>query len=173
MKNTSLKNSIGLSQDEIAIVLGINRSQWSMYESGLRDLPLEAKKKLSLMVGHIQKAKGNSSENKKHIAVEEKRKQEWLQQQYAGLHYSQELLDRKILAAESKRSASFAALEAVRFLETESSVNNSLLKTIQTRAENTLKKNSLQRIEDFKIRKEQLGSLKLNLEGKIIKNNSH
>ncbi|WP_415060159.1 helix-turn-helix domain-containing protein [Flavobacterium sp.] len=60
----SIKKITGLTQVEMASYLGINRSQWSMYVSGKRTLPLEATKKLSELLKYLQKneAKVNLTE---------------------------------------------------------------------------------------------------------------
>lgn len=51
---TDLRNALGLTQQEMALLLRITRSQWSMYESGLRDLPVHALTLLSEVRQHEQ-----------------------------------------------------------------------------------------------------------------------
>lgn len=41
-KRTTIRKSLGLNQMEMAILLQTARGQWSMYESGKRDLPANA-----------------------------------------------------------------------------------------------------------------------------------
>ena len=43
----SLKSNLGLTQEEMALYLGVTRSQWSMYCIGRRSLPIEAIQKLT------------------------------------------------------------------------------------------------------------------------------
>ena len=49
---------LGITQDKMAQLLEINRSQWSMFESGLRDLPIHAKLVLAEMMKVLLQPKG-------------------------------------------------------------------------------------------------------------------
>ncbi|MBC8883872.1 helix-turn-helix transcriptional regulator [Flavobacterium piscinae] len=57
----AFKDITGLTHDEMATVLGVHRSQWSMYVSGKRSLPLEATIKLNELLQSIQKNKVNKA----------------------------------------------------------------------------------------------------------------
>lgn len=52
----AIREQLGLTQQEIAMVLGVTRSQWSLYELGKRDLPLAATQLLAEMLPHMHKA---------------------------------------------------------------------------------------------------------------------
>lgn len=55
MKATnSLKSNLGLTQEEVALYLGVTRSQWSMYCIGKRKLPTEAIQKLTHLLRFSQ-----------------------------------------------------------------------------------------------------------------------
>lgn len=41
-KATTLKNIIGLTQDELAMYFGVTKGHWSMFVIGKRDLPLDS-----------------------------------------------------------------------------------------------------------------------------------
>jgi hypothetical protein len=171
MKNISLKSVIPLTQDEIAMLFGISRSQWSMYDLGLRDLPLEPKTKLITLLKHLKSAKKASPKSKKIQVFEESEAKKGLQYKVACLEFERQLLDRKILTTEKKRAESFAALEVVQFMESENNteMNATLLKFIASRAEKVLERNTLEKIITLKIEKEQMEALKLSLEEKINK----
>ena len=47
MKRTSIRSLLGITQQEAAIILKVSRSQLSLYELNLRDLPTDAMLKLS------------------------------------------------------------------------------------------------------------------------------
>lgn len=49
-----------LTQEEMAMILEINRSQWSMYESGKRALPIKAKLLLAELLQHVKHAPDNA-----------------------------------------------------------------------------------------------------------------
>jgi hypothetical protein len=136
------------------MLLNVSRGQWSMYDSGKRDLPLAAKNRLITIISHLQNEE-TSKQTQKLLASEEREAQELLEKDLAELVYAQQHLDRKILAIENKRTASFAALETVHFLKTQKMVTASptLLKSIKTRAANVLKKNSLYELQDLLLKK--------------------
>ena len=48
MKDRSdIKTILGLTQNEMGMLLGMPRSNWSMFKSGQRDIPLPAKEQLA------------------------------------------------------------------------------------------------------------------------------
>ncbi|MES2811500.1 MAG: hypothetical protein V4670_03435 [Bacteroidota bacterium] len=174
MKYTAtIKNSIGLTQEEMGILLGIPKSQWSMYKSGLRDLPLTAKKQLTRILTHQQKAKQVSKESQKLSVLEKQKTQEWLQQEQIKLAYKKEVVERKLVALENKRAECFAALEVVQFLAAQNPEEPvaSLLKSIELRATNTLQKHSSTQLLQLQLKKENLEMLKNSVTQKM-KNNT-
>ncbi len=50
----NIRSVLGLTQDELATLLAVTRSQLSMYELGKRDLPAFAKLKLSELLVNTQ-----------------------------------------------------------------------------------------------------------------------
>jgi len=55
MKNKlPLRNLVGLTQQEMATLLQVSRTQWSMFEIGRRDLPVAAKHLLAEILTHVQ-----------------------------------------------------------------------------------------------------------------------
>ncbi|NHM08040.1 helix-turn-helix transcriptional regulator [Flavobacterium sp. CYK-4] len=55
-KENPIRHLLGVTQLEAAMLLGISRSQWSMFESGKRDLPLPAQQLLAEMLAFVQSA---------------------------------------------------------------------------------------------------------------------
>lgn len=54
MKNqTSITSMLGVTQSEMARLLNVSRSLFSLYELGKRDLPLGAKQKLAELLSHV------------------------------------------------------------------------------------------------------------------------
>jgi transcriptional regulator with XRE-family HTH domain len=52
--NNSIREQLGITQESLAILLGVTRSQLSLYELGKRNLPVTAKVKLAEMLTHVQ-----------------------------------------------------------------------------------------------------------------------
>ncbi|MGH2667472.1 helix-turn-helix domain-containing protein [Flavobacterium sp.] len=166
---TTIKNTIGLTQDEMAMLLGVTRSQWSMYEIGKRSLPLEATKQLAGILQHLQNAKATSDAIQKVTTAEQKKNREWLEQEYTSLQYKKAVLDRKIAAMETKRAEGFAALEVVDYLANHPAkiVSAHFITAIKTRAVNSLNKNTLHHLQSMHLKKDQLEMLKNTLEKKM------
>jgi transcriptional regulator with XRE-family HTH domain len=165
----TIKNLLGLSQEEISMILGISRIQWAMYETGRRDIPLASKQQLSALLANTQKAKSVSPESIKRAEKEKKNEKEWLNREYKVLDHKQHYLERKIIAIENIRVACFAALEVVQYLESQSEneFTISLVKSIKTRATNTLNKHSSSRLLELKLKKESFEMLKYSFLQKI------
>lgn len=54
MKPQSVSKTLGITQEELALLLGVSRSQLSMYELGKRNLSVEAKLKLSKLLEAVK-----------------------------------------------------------------------------------------------------------------------
>lgn len=167
-KDAVLKNILGLSQEETAYMLGIERGLWSMYVSGKRDLPVAATQQLAVLLKHLQEEKSLSKESRELAKAEKKKTQEQLEQEYLKVQIKQYKLSKKISTIENIRAECFAALEVAAFLEhqNESQAKNALVKSIRSRAVNTLKKHSLYVLTDLQLKKENLEMLKYSLEQK-------
>ena len=165
----AIKNLLGLSQEEISMILGISRIQWAMYETGRRDIPLAAKQQLAALLSNTQQAKSVSPESIMMGEKEQKSEKEWLNREYKAIDHKQQYLERKIIAIESIRVECFAALEVVHYLESQSEneFTISLAKSIKTRATNTLNKHSSIRLLEMKLKKESFEMLKYSLKQKI------
>ena len=61
-KRKSISESLGFKQWEMATLLQINRSQWSMFESGKRSLPTPALYLLSEMLEHLKSQEAMASD---------------------------------------------------------------------------------------------------------------
>ncbi len=70
----SYREQLGLSQETLAMVFSISKSQLAMHETGKRDLPLAALEKLAAMTSFFKQAATTST------TVELIKNQEWQQQ---------------------------------------------------------------------------------------------
>lgn len=153
-KCEEIKSVLGLTQEEMAQVLGITKSQWSMYKSGLRDIPLEAKIQLGLLL------KGTQDKQLLH-QYQIVRKNELTQMLYklkkdiAKVQFKLLCLDKEIKIVENQRSEIFAALKTASYLELRKE-QSALAETIKVRVMKALVKNDLYKIEQLKLKKENL-----------------
>lgn len=99
MKNKQpIRNLLGVSQLEAAMLLGIHRSQWSMFESGKRDLPLAAQQLLAEMLSFVQGALPQANRLKQ---ISAKQAQD-IEQKLQEMAYQQLRLERKISKIEQE-----------------------------------------------------------------------
>lgn len=146
-KDKKIRALLGMRQEDMAMLLRVNKSQWSMYEIGQRDLPLEAQLKLTEMLAFVQKSDNEAvnpfldveGQNVKTIKVVENLK---LVNQHQLL-----IAKSKLQFAEKKYNAAVIALRFIAFLQSNDHVfateQNLLLKVIQLRAEAEIRKNGL------------------------------
>lgn len=174
-KDGALKNILGLSQEEAAYMLGIERGQWSMFVSGKRNLPLKATQQLAVVLKHLQEKKSVCKENEVIAKAEQQQVQEKLQQDYRKVQIKLYKTDKQISTVENLRTECFAALEVAAFLEQqqEFQTKNALIQSIRTRATATLKKHNRYVLETLQLKKENLELFKINLEQKMKMHQSH
>jgi transcriptional regulator with XRE-family HTH domain len=122
---------LGISQENLASLLQVSRSQIAMYELGKRSLPVPVMEKLATMLTLLQK-KSTNSEVKKNNTVEE---QNLLKKLLLKNKHQQLLVERKIIAIEKKQKSLAISTQLVsHLLEDKSNINESefsILKTIQ------------------------------------------
>lgn len=166
---TTLKSITGLTQEEMAILLGITVSQWSMYKSGKRDIPLAAKQQLAALVSNIKKTEFVSKKSKTITVAEQKKEKDWLEQEYKNLQYKEQFLERKISVIENIRSECFAALDTVHYLETrpEKKHLTDFINTVKTRVTKMLNKNALFHLQEMQLKKESVALLKNRVEQEL------
>ena len=166
---TDFKNILGMTQDEIANLLGVTRSQLSMCELGKRDLPLAAKEKLAAVLTGLQTNQSSSEFSNLIKETQKKKLYEWHLKEFKTHEFKVLHLERKLLKANEMRKKAFKALEVVTYLETQADNNRlqSLAQSIKNRATTTLNKYSLQHLESLALKKEAHQMLKLQLQKKL------
>ena len=98
-KEHPLRTLTGIKQEEIAMLLGISRGRWSMFEIGKRDLPLPAAIMLTDMLAHIQALANQPDVIGKAIRQHPQRTEKLLKEN----DYRQMLLVRKLAAVNQKQ----------------------------------------------------------------------
>ncbi|MGH2667353.1 hypothetical protein [Flavobacterium sp.] len=170
MDNTiTIKNILGLTQEEMGMVLGISISQWKMYKSGKRDIPLSAKEHLTALLRETQNKNQIAEETKQFIKVEQQKAKEKLQQECLKIEIRLHRLEREISNLNNQRSECFAALEVVALLESHKikSVDTLLASCIKSRALKTLNNHSLFKMEQMQLQKESLEILKAKIKKRL------
>ncbi|SCY37067.1 helix-turn-helix domain-containing protein [Flavobacterium caeni] len=111
-KQNSLRTLLGLSQQDMAMLLNVTRGQYSMYECGHRNLPHHAAQLLSELLLHanapqtVQKQSNAHDTERHHLEALLRENQ-----------YQQLLLEKKTKALEKKHNASLHAGRVVDFVK--------------------------------------------------------
>jgi transcriptional regulator with XRE-family HTH domain len=153
-KSENIREILGVSQEDLAVLLKVTRSQLSMYELGKRDLPTSALLQLApiLKFMHEESLKLGSADLLKFQAEQQKKV---LEQLLKENQYKQKLLERKLEIAEKKYQSNVAAMQLMRYLEREAPETR-LIKVIEAKATSELEKNGLEVLTKYKIQKEVL-----------------
>lgn len=168
--NTSLKNILGLTQEESAIYFGVTPGHWSMINIGKRSLPIEGTIKLAALLEHLNKEKPFSEAQQQQFdKAELENLQHKLQQDYKTIKFKQYKIAKEISRIENIRKECFAALEVAEFIENqeEKQPYDSFAESIRFRAMKTLKQYDLYALTELQIKMESLEILKTILEKKI------
>lgn len=115
----TFKKLLGITQEEIAMILDTTRSQWSMYEIGKRNLPLSAALEFTKMLKYIQE--NSSKEIEINYSSEEYEKQVYnqLKKEMKNNRYQLDELNIKIEQAQRFYDEGLAALGVVDYLNTQ------------------------------------------------------
>ncbi len=160
MKKINLKELLGLTQIDLAILFKTTRSQISLFELGKRDLPINAKILLAEILQFLQQEKDNP-EIKVAIQKEETAQtKKALEAMLKHNKYEQYVLEKKHKAAEKKYRKSLTALTLAKYLEINNDkndkLNNGMYKIIRNGAISNLKKTNQALLTQYQIKKEVL-----------------
>ncbi|WP_293891298.1 helix-turn-helix transcriptional regulator [Flavobacterium sp.] len=171
-KTQALRDLLGFSQTELALVLNVSRSQFSKFEIGTRDIPKNAKYLLAEMLSHIQSP---DIPLKRTAVVQEQMVQLQLQLQCMLKENEYQLLHtaRKIEASEKIYSTKVRVRHLVDFLSSRTDSNEiskaAALRAIRHTADKSLQEHGLTSITKLKIKLEVLQLEKIFLDAELRK----
>ncbi len=146
-KDKKIRALLGMRQEDMAMLLRVNKSQWSMYEIGQRDLPLKAQLKLAEMLAFVK----HSDKEAVHLFVDvegQKVKTKKVVENLRLINQHKLLMAKqKLHLTEKKYKAAATALRFIDFLQSNdqqfANEQIMLLSVIQLRAEEVMRKNGL------------------------------
>lgn len=173
-KKNDIRTLLGITQEKIAMLMGVSRSQWSMYELGKRELPVGTMTLLSGMILHVENQKKNDV-----VLPEVAQQKTEMANQFEKLlkenDYQQQTLSRKLADVRTKYAKHSAALHLTAFLKEEhlkkeehsqeEELHSKLVEWIAKKASKGLAKNNLSLLTSYEIKLELL-----ELEKKLILN---
>lgn len=146
-KDKKIRELLGLRQEDMALLLRVTRTQWSMYEIGKRDLPLVAQIKLAELLAFVQEPKNATVDNFVDTKSEGAKTKKVFENLKLINKHRQVLTEHKLKAIEKKYEAAVTALQFIHFLETKDqqivAEQEMLLIVLKTKAEEAIRKNGL------------------------------
>lgn len=170
MKDRSeIKNILGLTQNEMGMLLGIPKSNWSMFKSGQRDILLPAKEQLAKLMEAANKRKKNCKEVEVIQKEEIKNEKITLKQELLTTELKLKRVSTELLKLHQTRENLFAAYETAELLYSKDGnpTTKLLAESIKTRVINSLKKYNLASVTALQLKKESLQMLKTKIEEKL------
>ncbi|MES2864249.1 MAG: helix-turn-helix transcriptional regulator [Bacteroidota bacterium] len=170
-KRDNLRNILGITQEDLAVLLKVSRTQLSMYELGKRDLPIAAKIQLVEMFKYIKEDASKSLNTSTLLKALELQKKKTLEQLVKENQFRQLQLEKKITAAEKKYKSNLAALQLMEYLGNKDYKKETFtigfIKVIEAKAASELNKNGLTLLTKYQIEKEVLQAEEKILTSKI------
>jgi ATP-dependent Clp protease ATP-binding subunit ClpA len=115
-KEITITKLLGATQLEMSILLGINASQWSMYESDDRDLPNDALSLMNEMLKHVQNKNDKQLKMQELSTQQQDKKRETLDKLLKENDYQQQTIERKIRKIKKKQAFVVARFQLLDFL---------------------------------------------------------
>ena len=161
MKNSkNIRDILGVTQEDLANLLKVTRTQLSMYELGKRDLPATAKEQLAKILQYMQEKQLKQDSTTMLMKTQMLHQKKVLEHMLQTNQYKQLLLEKKKKAIEKKYYTNLSALQLMQFLEKEHVKHEvrmaKLVKVIKNKATTEVEKNGLAVLTKFHIEKEVL-----------------
>ena len=166
-KRDEVKNVLGLTQEEMAMFLQVNMSQWNMFKSGKRRLPTKAMQQLTALLQSVQNEKGYSKEMAKWLAEEEEQTKTQLKKDEVDMEIKLQRIQKEIAIAESNRAEALAAFQTIAQLRKEEVPDEGLILIIRDRAMKTFKKYNSYSLEQLQLKRQSLELMKTGIQQKI------
>lgn len=151
----AFKNFIGLTNDEMATFLEVHRSQWSMFVSGKRSLPVEATLKLNELLHYVEKNNVNKT-NFSFLENERKIVRKEMQSKLSDLEVMLYKVNKKMEKVKNKREQLLSGKTALEFFKTKKNSTNSQIRSIENRINKSFEFNSLKNLESIELKKQQI-----------------
>lgn len=101
----SLRTALNLKQEDMALLLGVSRAHWGMYEIGKRELPPRASQLLFEMLEMLEKPEATAAFTSAKRKQQNETEQQVLTQLLHENQYLQQRLARTIATTETKQTA--------------------------------------------------------------------
>ncbi len=168
-KDHAISSHLGITQHELAMLLGVSRSQCAMFELGKRDLPLHAKQFLAEMLAYVQ-APENAAKTIQ--TAPPKAAMQQFERLLRENEYQQLLAARKMAAAAKKQEAQSRLMKLAAFLSISKNSKQAMLglaEGVVRKATNMNESSASEELTTQQHKYELLGLEKLLLESRLRK----
>ena len=155
-KKENIRTLLGISQENLAQILKVSRSQIAMYEIGRRNLPIHAVEILSEMLIVLQ----NTSHNNINVNFSNTFEKEFLQMLILKNEHQQHIVEKKINAILKKQKTLTSSKKLITYLIKKNSDAREneldILKSIAVTTDNKIAQNNSNVILKLQVKKEVL-----------------
>jgi transcriptional regulator with XRE-family HTH domain len=148
----AIRELLGATQEDMALLLFVTRSRYSLFELKKRNLPRKAMTRLSEMLSFIQKAKSDAKKNDKTSTEEFQKKKELIEKEIKNNLYQQYKLEKKLFSLEKKNQKGLAAIHLADYLAQNDDFGKELANNFREKAHYDLKKSSFEIREKHKLK---------------------
>ncbi|MCF6131707.1 hypothetical protein [Flavobacterium wongokense] len=172
MKNTTIASLLGMTKNQLALLLRVHPTQLSMYMCGQRNLPLKAKLLLSEMLGFV-KFEDKGAAVRRLVIVQQEAAKARLERQLRANEDQLYVVGKKLESLEVRYQTNLDAVGVVDYLlahpTLKEQLDNELLEVIGRQASHTLSKSGLADLTALRLKKEVLELEKLLLASALQK----
>ena len=143
----SIREKLGLTQDDMALYLQVSRGQLALYETNKRDLPSSAKLKLAKIENFLSQPSNEKIIVQQHLKEHQINVEQFLEEQAIINQHKQEIIKRKLQKIKNRYQQSVNLLRmAIHFQDENDSEKstNTFLQLLHNQALNKIEKNGWQ-----------------------------
>lgn len=126
MKRETIRAMLGLTQQEMAMLLNVSRGQWSMYESNRRNLPLAASLRLGEMIVYMLSPEAKALKNLPKTEREDNKIKQLLEKRLKENEFQLMVFTRKINRAQGKLEQFEKAAQLMHFLNSPAEIKKAI-----------------------------------------------
>ena len=171
-KDISIREQLGLTQDDMAMYLQVSRGQLALYEIHKRDLPNAAKLKLAEIKFFLSLPTSENGMEFTHLKSQQEKMLSVLEHQLIIAQHKQIILQRKLETIEKKYSQGLTLLRVLKHLELKEKSEGQdtmLLQVLQSQTNRSIEKYGLHVRVKFQVKLQGIINHKEQIETQILK----
>ena len=171
-KEISIREQLGLTQEDMALYLQVSRGQLALYETHKRDLPTNALLKLVEIEVFLSQTNTEIGIDRTHLKPQKEKMLLVLERLAVVYQHKQLIVERKLESIKKNYNKGLVLLQVLQHLQQKAKAEGNdteLLKVMQNKAERTIEKNGLHVQIKHQVKWQGITSTKELIEAEIIK----